>query len=114
MDKYILVDGVPVRVDNMLEWAKWFESAGDERIVRQDRAGKLNEILVSTAFLGIDHRFANAHLPEGGKLPPLLFETMIFNGGHDGYQARCSTREEALVQHQHALDLACGRLSEND
>lgn len=49
---------------------------------------------VSTVFLGLDHRY----VPGG---PPLIFETMAFWPGRDGYeQTRCSTWMQAEAQHE--------------
>lgn len=55
---------------------------------------------VSTVWLGLDHGFGNAK--------PLIFETMVFDRhGHDVYQARYSTEEEARIGHERAFFLAC-------
>lgn len=56
---------------------------------------------VSTVFLGLDHSFGLA----GDRLP-LLWETMIFGGKHDGYVDRYSSRGAALKGHAKALELA--------
>ena len=94
-DKYILdSDGNPVPAD-LLTWAKWYETAGESRQIGGDR---VNGVLVSTVFLGLDHAF--------GEGPPILFETMIFGGEHDQYQERYSTREEAIAGHKKAVELA--------
>jgi hypothetical protein len=74
------------------QWSNWFET---DRRVAQSRVGN---VLISTVFLGIDHRWT-------GDGKPLLFETLIFNGLRDGYLRRCSTWEEAEHQHQDALKL---------
>ena len=87
---YIIEDKTPVPVENMEEWVDLFKDMGR---VAADTYGTT---LVSTVFLGIDHSF-------GGK--PLLFETMIFGGKHDGYQKRCSTWDEAISQHGKACSL---------
>lgn len=93
MNSYILVDKKPVECENIIEWAKWFEKA-DRRV----NATELPDgVRVSTVFLGMDHSFM------GG--PPLLFETMIFGGEHDGYCERYSTWEEAETGHQKAIEL---------
>jgi len=92
-DKYILDGKTPVPVD-LMTWARWFETA--DRSVAQTIVGNKR---VSTVFLGIDHRFGDG--------PPLLFETMIFNGPDDGeYQERCSTWEEAEAMHERAVHVA--------
>lgn len=41
-------------------------------------------VRVSTVFLGLDHF--------GRVGEPVLWETMIFGGAHDGYQARYTSR----------------------
>ena len=48
--------------------------------------------LVSTVFLGVDHRLGDG--------PPLVFETMVFGGPLDRHQERCSTWAEAEAQHE--------------
>ena len=93
-DKYILDEnGQPVPCDDLFTWGRWMETA--KRSVQTDRIG---DIRVSTVFLGLDHSFI-----EGGA--PILFETMIFGGEHDGYQDRYTSREEALAGHVRALAL---------
>lgn len=89
---YILDEqGNPKEVDNILEWARWFETA--DRIVAKTKVGKFD---VSTVFLGIDHSF--------GQGPPLLYETMIFGSGMDGeYQERYPTKMKALSGHERAV-----------
>lgn len=94
--KWILgPDGEPKRA-TLLEWAQWFETA--ERHVADDRRG---DVRVSTVFLGLDHNFS-------GVGPPLLYETMIFGGEHDGYQDRYATGREAKLGHAEALALVEG------
>lgn len=92
--RYILVHGEPQVCEDLHTWALWFEQANYERIVAQNEIG---DVSVSTVFLGLDHSFGGA--------TPLLFETMIFNGPHDGYQERYATKAEALEGHAKALAL---------
>ena len=92
-DKYILKDRVPVPCENLLDWARWFETA-DRHVAKSVN----DKVRVSTVFLGLDHQW--------GKGPPMLFETMIFGGEHDQYQERCSTFEEAKMMHKKACELA--------
>jgi len=54
---------------------------------------------VSTVFLGLDHS-------RGDIDDPLLFETMIFGGEHDGWENRCSTWDEAERMHAKACKIA--------
>lgn len=94
-DKYILDGKTPVRAD-LMTWARWFEKADTARIVAKTT---IDDADISTVFLGLDHRF-------GGDGPPLVFETMIFGGPHDGYQERYSTWDEAEAGHATSLALA--------
>ena len=88
---WILKDKEPVQVSSE-EWGEWFEKA--DRHVGTDTVG---DVSISTVFLGVDHQFGDG--------PPLLFETMIFGGEHDGYRERCSTYEQAEAMHQKAMEL---------
>lgn len=92
-DKYILEGKEPKPVEDLMEWAKWFEKAN--RVVEQT---KVDDVKVSTVFLGMDHSFFDG--------PPILFETMIFGGPEDGYQERYSTWDEAVKGHQFACEKA--------
>jgi hypothetical protein len=56
----------------------------------------IDEVRVSTVFLGMDHNSDH----DG---PPLLFETMIVGGLLDQFRMRCTTYEEAEVMHQIVL-----------
>lgn len=55
----------PKPVEDIKEWADWFETA--DRRVMSTRIGCL---VLSTIFLGLDHSFGDG--------PPILFESMIF------------------------------------
>ena len=58
----------------------------------------LDEVRVSTVFLGMDH-----NSDSGGR--PLLFETMIVGGVLDKFRMRCTTYEDAEVMHQIVLSM---------
>lgn len=91
---YILNDEEnPIKVDDVVVWAKWFETAHGKRIIAQDSVG---DVFVSTVFLGLDHNFGF-----GGD--PLLYQTMIFGGPHDQYQSRYASRQGAIAGHAQAL-----------
>lgn len=102
MSTYILNEaGEPVRINNPVEWGKWYERSSvpqvpGSRIVAQQNVGGL---FVSTVFLGIDHNF-------GGKGGPVLWETMVFRGTEVVHQDRYTTRQDAEAGHQAALELA--------
>src|SRR5262245_9876538 len=88
---YILVGQTPVPVDDLLEWASWFEQ--NDRVVFQEQISA--DVLVSTIFLGIDHI---------GKGPPLLFETMIFRDGKGDEQWRWHTWLEGEAGHKRVVE----------
>lgn len=90
---YILVGQTPVPEPDLLKWAAWFHNA--DRIVAQT---EVPGGLVSTVFLGTDHRFF-------GNGPPLLFETMVFLDAESADQYRCCTWREAEEQHAKIVDV---------
>lgn len=92
-DRYILVGHNPVLCDDLQVWIKDFD--GKSRTVAKTT---VNDILVSTVFLGLSHGKTATGLP-------ILFETMIFGGEHDMYQTRCATWDEAIKMHEAALAL---------
>lgn len=113
-DKYILggEDGhTPVPVDDLLEWARWFETA--DRVVKQEKIGPY---FVSTVFLGLAHGMPLGKFFEEIQSDaidvqqlidrPYLFETMAFvESGSPArkvlaVQERCSTWDEAVAQHE--------------
>jgi hypothetical protein len=67
-------------------WAACLEE--DRSIARH----KFDGIVISTVFLGLDHSFGNG--------PPLIFETMVFGGIHDGECTRYSTWDQAVAGHR--------------
>lgn len=90
---YILEGKTLKPVNDVLEWAKWYETA-DRVVSKTELPG---DVCVSTVFLGMDSGIFNDK--------PLLFETMIFGGEHDGFQERYSTWEEAEAGHKKAIEL---------
>ena len=85
-DTYILKGHEPVRCDDLMKWAEWYETAD-----RQVRDTMQDEVRVSTVFLGLDHGF-------GGRRE--LFETMVFVNGSSVDCERYSTWDEAEAGHQ--------------
>ena len=85
--RYILDEHTPVCCEDLKTWATWFERA-DRRVAR-DIVG---ESTVSTVFLGLDHAWG------GG--PPLLFETVVFQGPLDGECDRYETWDAAVAGHR--------------
>lgn len=85
----------PIPVD-MMEWAKGIES--DDR---QVAITIIQNIRVSTVFLGLDHAFSFG----ANKNPkPILFETMVFGGRMDQYMKRYTTWELAEQGHKIICD----------
>ena len=101
---YVLDEhGEPRAEPDTLTWARWLETSPD-RVIAHDRdegPGAPN-VFVSTVFLGIDHGFDPG--------APLLFETMVFGGGHDCLTRRYTTRAEALRGHQAVCRLVNGSM----
>lgn len=94
-DRFFVLDGHDVAPATLHEWALWMENAGATRVVANTRmTGRQGvEIVVSTGFLGLDHRFA------GDDGPPLLFETIVFGGKLDGGMERYPTWADAEAGH---------------
>ncbi len=103
MGMYILdEDRNPVRCDDIGKWGELQRDPEKRRVARSE----FGPVSVSTVFLGMDHSF-------GGGLP-VLFETMIFGGKHDGYQERYHTWKEAEAGHEAACLLANAEAIERD
>jgi len=98
-NNYILIGKSPKQVFNLIEWAEKFQNS--KRTVQRDL---IRGVEVSTVFLGIDHNFSSMFNPESDARP-ILFETMVFGGKHDGYQKRYCTWDEAEEGHQLALKM---------
>lgn len=56
------------------------------------------DVEVSTVFLSLNHNYS-------GYGEPVLWETMIFGGEHDGYQRRYTSKADALLGHEEAVAL---------
>jgi hypothetical protein len=94
MSWYILsADNQPVAV-SVTEAEQWMEDNPERKAVKQDY---VDDIFVSTVFLGLDRSWSNKGL--------ILWETMIFGGINDQYQERYNSHEDALEGHQRAIDL---------
>jgi hypothetical protein len=79
----------PVGVDMMT----WAQGQPDRlRIVKQETVDTDPKVFVSTIFIGLGDVFTGRP----------FFETMIFGGPLDQYQARVGTWEQALEQHEEA------------
>ena len=94
MHNYILSEeGKPVLERDLHKWAKWFETAN--RHLAKDQVG---DVRISTVFLGMDHGYSY-----GGQGNPILWETMIFGGEHDGWMDRYDSADAAKKGHNAAV-----------
>ena len=92
MEKYILGPNNENIKTTFEGWIQWEKDNPDRKIISRNRIFvNEEEILISTVFLGLDHAF--------GHYGPILFETMIFKGEHDGWQDRYETYREAIEGH---------------
>ncbi len=87
-DYYILRDGKPVEA-TFEEMANWREQHDEERKLRQETVG---DAWVSTVFLTHNHAYRDTD-------PPVLWETLVFDGKLDNLARRYSTRAAALRGH---------------
>jgi hypothetical protein len=98
MNHYMLDEkGEVVMTEDLLVWAAWFERATRDRsrIIAHDRDEQPGapDVLVSTVFLGLDHNWTGHGLP-------VLWETLVMGGPHDGHMRRYTSRAEAIAGHQ--------------
>jgi len=84
----------PISCNDPVVFGRFLKSK--ERIVGSNRID--DSVHVSTVFLGLDHNFS-------GKGLPILWETMVFGGEHDGYCERYSSEKEAKEGHNFAVCL---------
>lgn len=88
---YILEGTKVVPTDDMNAWGTMFSSP--TRVVAKSSEMIDGErIEISTVFLGMDHNFGDG--------PPLVFESMVFGGEHQGECRRCATWDEAVLLHR--------------
>jgi hypothetical protein len=103
---YILIGHEPKRLDDVVAWARWFESTDRHVALTEFEDG----VFVSTVFLGMDHNFYS-------KGPPILFETMIGKRNKmtnrstfEEHQWRYATWDEAEAGHKAALRMVLMRM----
>lgn len=89
---YILDDNDNTIEVDLLTWAQWLEHT-DNRIVGFTQI--TSQVLVSTVFIGLDHRFPG--FPPG---PPILYETLVFGGPLNGEGTRYCSHDDALTGHR--------------
>lgn len=89
---YILNQERQVVPANVWEWEMWIREDTMRKVIAMYESP---EIQISTVFLGL------AHGERDGK--PVLFETMVFGGDHDGDMDRYCTVDEARKGHKEFL-----------
>jgi hypothetical protein len=97
MSGLYILDGhraVPCR--DLRRWALWFAHTEERMVAITEMPG----IMVHTLFLGMD---AMTSLADRA---PLLFETIIVGGAHDGTRRRYATWEQAEQGHADMVALA--------
>lgn len=85
---------VPVSFKQFVDWQQEF---GYPHVCQQDR---INDLLVSTVFLGIDHDFVDDMVSQDVSYQPLVFETMVLDrqfGSH--FQIRHRDYVTAIAIH---------------
>jgi hypothetical protein len=87
MNHYVIVNGKPVREEDIRKWAEWFETA-DRQVARET----IGDSEISTVFLGLDHAFRGE--------APKLYETLVFGGKLDQEMQRYTTPEQAAAGHK--------------
>ncbi len=107
MSTYFLNPDHTVRECTLEEWSSQHEDMRLNHTITLCFT-ELNNKAISTVWIGIDLNFL------GNK--PLLFETMVFQGGTGGdiYTDRYSTWDEALVGHQKAIEWVKAGCSEDE
>lgn len=108
MHQYVLnSEGEPEPCEDLFEWAHWMERSLEERHIDGDYVtgddGAV--VFVSTVFLGLDHGM-------GRGAPPVLWETMVFNGDLTELQWRYTSKAAALAGHREALALVLSHAGE--
>jgi len=93
-DMYILEGRTPKRVswEEYLAFCNSHPEEGRNSWRRVAWSGTEDGVHVSTVFLTMDHAWDRG--------TPVLFETMIFGGEHDGDQDRYHTWDEAVAGHK--------------
>lgn len=108
---YVLDKDGKTPLQATMEQAALFLADVDARTVEKTKVSSEDscdgeECKVSTVFLALDHGFGS------GK--PVLWETMIFGGFHDGYRAWYTSYEDAKIGHKRAVWIARGGLDQEE
>jgi len=92
---YFILEGrKPVPCKDLSEWASSISQQESRRV----GLTTIDDIEVSTVFMGLDHNYSNSG-------PPILFETMVFRGLNSGDCYRYRTWEEAEAGHAEVVSM---------
>ena len=91
-----------VNVKNDEAWFIWFRDI-ERRLVARDEID--GDVVVSTIFGGIDRSYGRASAP-------MVFETIVFGGEHDGWEEWSASWAEAELVHAEACAIVRGELVE--
>lgn len=87
---WTLEGDTPRPCSDVEEWARWMHET-DRRVALDRLAGLDGEVVVSTAFMGL-----NIH----GDTPPVLWETLVQGGPLGGRAIRYTSAAEAAAGHR--------------
>jgi hypothetical protein len=104
---YILDDNNQPQAADPRMWNEWLASSKDKQVAHDSFSDSATEenVSVSTVFLGINHNW--------GAGAPLIYETMVFGGTYADTCDRCSTRNEAIAQHNDACRRVAASLGQD-
>lgn len=93
-----ILDGKTPKEVGFQEYMEWVAAEPDRKVAYTEFPDI--DVEVSTVFL-----FGSSHFPRFMKQPPMLFETMVFGGNHDGWTEKYSTWDEAEKGHESVVKL---------
>lgn len=95
MQHYVLDEqDKPIPINDLFKWATFMQIS----VKPINHTMVDNNIIIITHFIGVDFDFKK-------KGKPILWQTMIFDGKHDQYQERYTSKEDALEGHKRAVKM---------
>ena len=92
MKHYILNQDKIIQEVDLMTWLGW-RKTDNKRLFKDS----INNYIVSTVFLGIDHRIG---FENDNKSDPVLFETMVFDNGEEVFCERYTSYQDAKSGHE--------------
>jgi hypothetical protein len=90
-------DGSVSEEPDLLRWMEFLDQ--NNPLLAHDRLP--GAVHVSTVFCGVNRNYASG--------PPILFQSTILGGPHNGYLERYSSKAEAMSGHERAVRIAQGK-----